>query len=37
MSGSSPNQKYRTCIDACNDCFETCELCATLCLRVATS
>src|SRR5262252_983633 len=27
------NQKYQTCIDACNDCFEACEACATACLR----
>ena len=27
------NQKYQTCIDACNDCFESCEFCATSCLR----
>ena len=23
------NQKYQACIDACNDCFESCEYCAT--------
>ena len=27
------NQKYQSCIDACNDCAESCELCATSCLR----
>ena len=27
------NQKYQTCIDACNNCFEACEACATECLR----
>ena len=27
------NQKYQTCIDACNDCAESCEFCATSCLR----
>ncbi len=27
------NQKYQTCIDACNDCFEACEACATECVR----
>jgi|SRR5215216_6462545 hypothetical protein len=27
------NQKYQTCIDACNACAESCELCATSCLR----
>ena len=27
------NQKYQTCIDAYNDCFESCEFCATSCLR----
>ena len=27
------NQKYQTCIDACNDCFEACEFCATSDLR----
>jgi hypothetical protein len=27
------SQKYRTCIDACNECFEACELCAVKCLH----
>ena len=27
------NQKYQSCIDACNACAESCELCATSCLR----
>jgi hypothetical protein len=27
------NQKYQTCIDACNRCAESCEFCATSCLR----
>ena len=27
------NQKYQTCIDTCNDCFESCEFCATSDLR----
>ena len=27
------NQKYQSCIDACNDCAESCELCATLVLE----
>lgn len=27
------NQKYQTCIDACNECFESCEFCATSDLR----
>lgn len=26
------SQKYRTCIDACNECLEACELCAVKCL-----
>lgn len=29
------SQKYRSCIDACNECFEACELCAVKCLRDA--
>jgi hypothetical protein len=33
MSTNLQNQKYQTCINACNICFETCEFCATLCLR----
>jgi hypothetical protein len=33
MHRSLQNQKYQTCIDACNVCFEACEFCATLCLR----
>ena len=27
------NQKYQSCIDACNRCAESCEFCATSCLR----
>lgn len=27
------NQKYQSCIDARNGCAESCELCATSCLR----
>ena len=27
--GTLQNQKYQTCIDACNDCAEACEYCAT--------
>ncbi len=27
------NQKYQSCIDACNACAESCEFCATECLR----
>jgi hypothetical protein len=27
------SQKYRTCIDACNECFEACEQCGTKCLH----
>jgi Synapsin, ATP binding domain len=27
------SQKYRTCIDACNECFEACEICAVKCLH----
>ena len=27
------SQKYRTCIDACNECLEACEICAVKCLR----
>jgi hypothetical protein len=27
------NQKYQSCIDACNNCAESCEFCATECLR----
>lgn len=27
------SQKYRTCIDACNECFEACEMCAVKCLH----
>lgn len=26
------SQKYRTCIDACNECLEACELCGVKCL-----
>lgn len=33
MSANLQNQKYQTCIDACNICFEACEFCATSCLR----
>jgi hypothetical protein len=33
MSTNLQNQKYQTCIFACNICFEACEFCATLCLR----
>jgi Synapsin, ATP binding domain/Domain of Unknown Function (DUF326) len=27
------SQKYRTCIDACNECLEACEICAVKCLH----
>jgi hypothetical protein len=27
------SQKYRSCIDLCNECFEACEICAVKCLR----
>ncbi len=27
--GTLQNQKYQTCIDACNSCAEACEYCAT--------
>ena len=27
------NQKYQSCIDACNGCAESCKLCAISCLR----
>ena len=33
MSSALQNSKYQSCIDACNDCFEACEFCATECLR----
>ena len=31
--GTLQNQKYQTCIDACNSCAEACEYCATCDLR----
>lgn len=27
-----PQEKYQSCIDACNDCMVACEHCATECL-----
>ena len=27
------SQIFRTCIDACNECFEACEICAVKCLH----
>ena len=27
------NQKFQSCIDACNTCAGSCEFCATSCLR----
>lgn len=32
-TGVLQNQKYQSCIDACNACAESCEFCATSCLR----